>query len=110
MDEKQTRTVRLSMDLPKDYMELRKRFSSEQSTARHFYNGHYEWVSKGGPVDKFGLASSYKLHEFMLKKYAITNCPNCGAPYNGNDQCEYCGSDLKLYRISREYFDGEERQ
>lgn len=41
---------------------------------------------------------------------AMFSCPNCGAPYNGNDQCEYCGSDLKLYRISREYFDGDERQ
>ena len=22
------------------------------------------------------------------------NCPNCGAPYNGNERCEYCGTYL----------------
>lgn len=24
----------------------------------------------------------------------ITNCPNCGAPYEGKDRCEYCGTYL----------------
>ena len=28
------------------------------------------------------------------ERQAITNCPNCGAPYEGKNRCEYCGTYL----------------
>jgi hypothetical protein len=67
----------------------------KQREVRRFNNGRYEWIAEGGEPDLYSLMASYRMHEFMSERYkriAVTNCPNCGAPYTGKNTCEYCGT------------------
>ena len=38
------------------------------------------------------LTATDRLDRKGIKQF--NNCPNCGAPYNGNERCEYCGTYL----------------
>ena len=38
------------------------------------------------------LIHSFLLWDVREHKVSVTNCPNCGAPYTGEEVCEYCGT------------------
>lgn len=51
-------------------------------------NGYYMSRFTGSEIDEvIGLV-------LAGKAILITNCPNCGAPVNGNS-CKYCGTKFK---------------
>lgn len=55
-----------------------------RETFAFFRNGRWEWIPEDSVSDI----------PIRQSKKHITNCPNCGAPYEGKERCEYCGTYL----------------